>query len=162
TMAERVNADSSGSYKAQEWLSLILQPGRWLCLKVWKGIKSIARRLSTYNERQAKADKTRKEGKALLVKAEAEAAVIEAKTRTETAKGRAQEIKNETAEELLRQIRERGIDMAAELRDGQLQVGVVKDESLTVPPVQDGEEKNAGTAKKPQRRQAGRPKEPPE
>lgn len=125
-IAEKVNADSNGTWPAIEWLRLAVQPFTWTASKLKKGAIWAFRRLSSYNERMANADKTRKEGKAILVKAEAEAEDKKAGAQIKRAKARALEIENEKAEELLRQLKARGIDLAAEVKDGKLHVAVVK------------------------------------
>lgn len=134
----RAEEDSSDSWKATEFLNLVLSPCRWTVGKITKGATWAFRRVINFNLRNAQADKTRKEGQAVLVKAKAEAELTKAKARNETAKARQQEIKNETAEELLRQIKERGIDFKTSLVDGQLKVAFVKD-VLALPPHDDGE-----------------------
>lgn len=128
-MAERINDDSAGSYAAFEWLKWVRDGVYWAGGKLGKGVLWAFQRLSSYNERQANAYKMRQEGKAELVRAVADAELTKAKARKENATAREQEIRNETAEALLQRIIERGIDFMAEVRDGQLHVAVVKDES---------------------------------
>ena len=152
TIAEQVNKGSSGTWKAAEYLGLIVQGGCWVGKAAWIGIIFIAERLSNYNERQANSDKTRKEGEALLVKAKADAALVNAKARTERAKAKEQEIKNESAAVLLEMIKACGIDLAAEVRDGQLHVAVVKDQQAIPLPA---EKRTKEVSKKPHERKKG-------
>jgi hypothetical protein len=137
--AERINGDSGG-WAATEWLGLLTQPCKWSCKKLGKGIRWAVKRFTDHEKRLAEASKARNEGKAVLIKAEADAKLTEAKARTENAKARqeeanaqALELKNETTAELLRQLRERGIDLAAADRGGQLDVAVVKQQPAQLP-----------------------------
>jgi hypothetical protein len=133
-IASKVNEQAQGGWAAVEWLKLAVQPGLWVASKIKKGTVWAFEQLASYNEREAKAEKTRKEGEALLVAAEAESEVKRAKAQVHLAKAeairektRGEAIKHETAEELLRQIRGRGIDLAADIIEGRLRVGVVKE-----------------------------------
>lgn len=125
-IVKRVNADSEGSWKAKEWLSIVTSPCKWVASKLSDGAVWAFRRLASYNERQANAEKTRKQGKAILVRAEAEAKLLTAKARTEEAKARTLEIKNEATGELLKQMKDRGIDFAAAITDSSVHIAVVK------------------------------------
>jgi hypothetical protein len=165
TIADRVNAGSSG-YKAPEWLGMLAQPCKWSYSKLKQGTLWAVKRFNGYEKRMAKAAKARAVGRAVEVKAEADAELTRAKAtvelaraRQENAKARSLEIKNEMAEELFRQLKERGIDLAGTGRDGQLHVAAVKEQPLELP-VADAEiEKQkprrkkapSGASKKPRR-----------
>lgn len=125
---EKVNEDSKESHAVVECLRLIGSRFKGVGKIVKKTTLWAIERLSSYNERQAKAEKIRIEGEALLIQAKAEADLTKAQARKERAEAKEQELKNETAAELLKQLKERAIVMHAEIRDGHLYIAVVKDE----------------------------------
>ena len=134
-IADRINRDSEGSYIAAEWLGWVLNNVVWVSSKLSRGVKWAFRRLSSYNERMATASKTRNEGKALWLAAKGEAAVKFAEARKINAEAREKEL--ETAIELLQELKNRGIDFTAVVKDGELHIGVVKDQVLGTPPPSD-------------------------
>jgi hypothetical protein len=136
-IVHQVNTDSSGTWKAKEFLKIVTGPVRWIASKAWKGAFWAFERLSTYNERLARAGKTRQEGDAIEIEAKAGAKLTEAKARKERAEAKEQELKNKELElkikvaeeraEMLRELNARGIDLLAAVKDGHGYVVVVKE-----------------------------------
>jgi uncharacterized membrane protein YqiK len=113
------------------------------CGWIYSAVKGAAawaiNRCTDYEKRKAEAEKIRSDAHAITRKADAEAILVLASAREKEAEARKKEIENEKAEELLRRLKEKGIELAASCEDGKVQVAVVKECSFTVPDLSLGE-----------------------